>query len=166
MSDVEQILLGIDLGTSRTAVMTNQGTKSIMASVVGYPRDLIGVKLLGRYRLMSTSLDSESCAEGEEVEKELKTVDFVLVCYKLVKKWEQFYVDEVETVHDGEVMCKFPQKKSGDGLFFVYPDQAVIDRTAATDIILHLGKPKQSGSSGRGQKAISFGVDLSKYSVM
>jgi len=52
MSDVEQILIGIDLGTSRTAVMSSLGNKSLMASVVGYPRDLIGVKLLGASRVV------------------------------------------------------------------------------------------------------------------
>ncbi|MBF0266425.1 MAG: rod shape-determining protein [Gammaproteobacteria bacterium] len=52
MSEVEQILIGIDLGTSRTALMTNLGTKAMLASVVGYPRDLIGVKLLGAPRVV------------------------------------------------------------------------------------------------------------------
>ena len=47
MADIGQVLLGIDLGTSRTAIMTNHNVKAMLASVVGYPRDLIGVKLLG-----------------------------------------------------------------------------------------------------------------------
>lgn len=42
-----QLLLGIDLGTSRTAVMSNKGYKAITRSVVGYPKDIIGIKLLG-----------------------------------------------------------------------------------------------------------------------
>ncbi|MEO5378728.1 MAG: rod shape-determining protein [Magnetococcus sp. DMHC-6] len=41
-------LLGIDLGTSCTAVMSNRGAKFKIRSVVGYPKDIIGVKLLNR----------------------------------------------------------------------------------------------------------------------
>lgn len=42
-----QLLLGIDLGTSRTAVMSNRDTKAMVRSVVGYPKDVIAVKLTG-----------------------------------------------------------------------------------------------------------------------
>lgn len=47
MENKKQLLLGIDLGTSRSAVMSSTGAKAMTASVVGYPKDLIGVKLLG-----------------------------------------------------------------------------------------------------------------------
>lgn len=40
-------LLGIDLGTSRTRVMSQRGTKKMVRSVVGFAQDLIGVKILG-----------------------------------------------------------------------------------------------------------------------
>lgn len=43
-----QLFLGIDLGTSRTTIMSNRGTKSMVRSVVGYPKDILGVKLLNR----------------------------------------------------------------------------------------------------------------------
>ncbi|MEO5374196.1 MAG: rod shape-determining protein [Alphaproteobacteria bacterium] len=43
----QQLLLGIDLGTSRTAIMSSRGTRETIRSVVGYPKDLIGIKLLG-----------------------------------------------------------------------------------------------------------------------
>jgi rod shape-determining protein MreB len=43
-----QLLIGIDLGTSRTAVMTNRGYKKITRSIVGYPKDIIGIKFLGK----------------------------------------------------------------------------------------------------------------------
>ena len=46
-SDGEPLLLGFDFGTSWTAVMSNRGHKELIRSVVGYPRDMIGVKLLG-----------------------------------------------------------------------------------------------------------------------
>ncbi len=41
------LLLGFDFGTSWTAVMSNRGHKELIRSVVGYPRDMIGIKLLG-----------------------------------------------------------------------------------------------------------------------
>ncbi len=44
----EQLLLGIDFGTSRTAVMSNRGYKKITRSIVGYPKDIIGIKFLGK----------------------------------------------------------------------------------------------------------------------
>ena len=43
-----QLIIGVDLGTSRTAVMSNQGYKQITRSIVGYPKDIIGIKLLGK----------------------------------------------------------------------------------------------------------------------
>jgi rod shape-determining protein MreB and related proteins len=43
----EPLLLGFDFGTSWTTVMSNRGHKELLRSVVGYPRDIIGVKLLG-----------------------------------------------------------------------------------------------------------------------
>ncbi|MEO5351752.1 MAG: rod shape-determining protein [Magnetococcus sp. XQGC-1] len=46
------LLLGIDFGTARTAVMSNRKHKEILHSVVGYPRDIIGVKLLGQTRVV------------------------------------------------------------------------------------------------------------------
>jgi len=42
------LLLGIDLGTSRTAVMSDRGYKAITRSIVGYPKDIIGMKFLGK----------------------------------------------------------------------------------------------------------------------
>lgn len=44
----ETLFLGIDLGTSRTTVMSSRGAKEMVRSVVGYPKDIIGVKLLDR----------------------------------------------------------------------------------------------------------------------
>ncbi|MEG3640739.1 MamK family actin-like protein [Magnetococcus sp. PR-3] len=42
----KQLFVGIDLGTSRTAIMTRRGVKTMVRSVVGYPKDIIGVKIL------------------------------------------------------------------------------------------------------------------------
>ncbi len=41
------LLVGFDLGTSWTEVMTNRGHRERIRSVVGYPKDMIGIKLLG-----------------------------------------------------------------------------------------------------------------------
>lgn len=46
------LLLGIDFGTSRTAVMSNRKFKDVISSVVGYPRDIIGVKILNRTQVI------------------------------------------------------------------------------------------------------------------
>ena len=48
------LLLGIDLGTARTAVMSNRKFKGLIHSVVGYPRDIIGVKLLNRTQVIGS----------------------------------------------------------------------------------------------------------------
>ncbi|MBF0350106.1 MAG: rod shape-determining protein [SAR324 cluster bacterium] len=41
-----QLRIGIELGTSKTAVQSNRGAKAMFPSVVGYPKDLIGAQLL------------------------------------------------------------------------------------------------------------------------
>lgn len=48
----KDLLLGIDLGTSRTAIMSNRGAKSMFRSVVGYPKDIIAVKLIQNTQLI------------------------------------------------------------------------------------------------------------------
>lgn len=48
LSPDKQLIIGVDLGTSRTAVMSNRGYKGIVRSIVGYPKDIIGIKLLGK----------------------------------------------------------------------------------------------------------------------
>ncbi|OSM08635.1 MamK family actin-like protein [Magnetofaba australis] len=45
-SNDKRLYVGIDLGTSRTTIMSRRGAKSMVRSVVGYPRDIIGVKIL------------------------------------------------------------------------------------------------------------------------
>ena len=42
-----QVIVGVDLGTSQTAVISNRGVRRVFQSVVGYPKDVIGVRLLG-----------------------------------------------------------------------------------------------------------------------
>lgn len=42
------LYVGIDLGTSRTSIAASNGIRATVASVVGYPRDVVGQKLIGR----------------------------------------------------------------------------------------------------------------------
>ncbi len=44
----DTLYLGIDLGTSRSAVAANNGTRDMIASVVGWPKDNIAAKVLGQ----------------------------------------------------------------------------------------------------------------------
>ena len=63
-ADAGRVLLGVDLGTSRTAVMSSRGAKKMVPSVVGYPTDLIGVKLLGApFVVGQKALDQRSFLE-------------------------------------------------------------------------------------------------------
>lgn len=41
------LLVGIDLGTYQTAVMAENGNKFLVRSVVGYPKDIIGARMVG-----------------------------------------------------------------------------------------------------------------------
>lgn len=43
----KDLLIGIDLGTSRSSIITSRGVKRSFISAVGYPKDLIGARLLG-----------------------------------------------------------------------------------------------------------------------
>lgn len=45
------LYIGIDLGTSRTAVSASNGVRESILSYVGYPRDVVSVKLLKRERV-------------------------------------------------------------------------------------------------------------------
>jgi rod shape-determining protein MreB len=40
--------VGIDLGTSRSAIASSNGTREVMASLVGWPKDSVSAKVLGR----------------------------------------------------------------------------------------------------------------------
>jgi rod shape-determining protein MreB len=62
-------LLGIDLGTSRTRVITDSGARDMVRSVVGYPKDIIAIKLLG-----------ESVVVGEKAYGNPSYLDY---CYPL-----------------------------------------------------------------------------------
>ncbi len=42
------IKIGIDLGTSRSAICTSSGDRLVMASVVGWPKDAVSAKVFGR----------------------------------------------------------------------------------------------------------------------
>lgn len=57
----DQLILGIDLGTSQTAVMSDRGCKSVFMSVVGYPKDIIAVQLFeGTHIIGEEALNNQS----------------------------------------------------------------------------------------------------------
>ncbi len=47
-----ELFLGIDLGTSQTAIISSRGEKALVRSVVGYPKDVIATKLLNDVRVI------------------------------------------------------------------------------------------------------------------
>ncbi|MBF0340483.1 MAG: rod shape-determining protein [Magnetococcales bacterium] len=58
------LLLGIDMGTARTAVVSNRQFRALVTSVVGYPRDIIGVKLLNRTQVIGNeAIEKRSCLD-------------------------------------------------------------------------------------------------------
>ncbi|MBF0182541.1 MAG: rod shape-determining protein [Magnetococcales bacterium] len=50
--DESALLLGIDLGTARSALASSRQVRAMMATVVGYPKDIIGVKILNQTRVI------------------------------------------------------------------------------------------------------------------
>jgi rod shape-determining protein MreB len=48
MDQDEVFFVGIDLGTSRSAVSTSRGTRKWVESYVGWPKDFVARKLLGQ----------------------------------------------------------------------------------------------------------------------
>jgi rod shape-determining protein MreB len=48
MSKQEPVIIGIDLGTYKTAVMTSSGRRESFQSVVGWPKDRVARKVIGR----------------------------------------------------------------------------------------------------------------------
>ena len=60
------LYIGIDLGTSRSAIAASNGTRDLVASVVGWPKDNVSAKVLGQKTLF-----------GEDVIKKRLALDVV-----------------------------------------------------------------------------------------
>ncbi|RMH02550.1 MAG: hypothetical protein D6702_08580 [Planctomycetota bacterium] len=71
------LYLGIDLGTSRTAVSASNGVRASIASHVGYPKDVVSRKLLGQEVLF-----------GEEALEHRLALDFHTPLAKGVLKYD------------------------------------------------------------------------------
>ena len=84
----EKLLVGIDLGTSRSAISADNGKKKWVESYVGWPRDFIARKVVGKpilfgdeavqhrlsldmYRPLKNGVIKEGTARAEEAVKEL-----------------------------------------------------------------------------------------------
>ena len=50
------VKVGIDLGTSRSAITTSKGERMVMASVVGWPKDAISAKVFGHRVLVGDAV--------------------------------------------------------------------------------------------------------------
>jgi rod shape-determining protein MreB and related proteins len=50
--NARQLFIGIDLGTSQTAIISNRGDRTLVRSVVGYPKDVIATKLLNSTKVV------------------------------------------------------------------------------------------------------------------
>lgn len=62
-------LVGIDLGTSRSSIITEDGQKAMEFSVVGWPRDVISIKVVGKPIVF-----------GEEALKMRESLEINLAC--------------------------------------------------------------------------------------
>lgn len=83
--DREVLYVGIDLGTSRTAVATSNGIRASISSFVGYPRDMVSKKALGADVLF-----------GDEALKHRLSVDL----YRPLEKGVIKFSDETEGASD------------------------------------------------------------------
>ena len=48
--------VGIDLGTSRSAIASSNGSREVMASLVGWPKDSVSAKVLGGQTLVGDAV--------------------------------------------------------------------------------------------------------------
>ncbi|MDH3392210.1 MAG: hypothetical protein OEL85_10490, partial [Desulfobulbaceae bacterium] len=84
----ERMIVGIDLGTSRSAISSSNGKKKWVESYVGWPKDFIAKKVVGEpilfgenaithrlslelYRPLKNGVIKEGTARDEEAVKEL-----------------------------------------------------------------------------------------------
>ncbi len=64
MADVETLILGIDLGTDQSAVIANSGYQNRTSSVIGYPKDIVSLKHLGRQQIFGEDvIKYHTCCE-------------------------------------------------------------------------------------------------------
>ncbi len=64
MAEVETLILGIDLGTDQSSVIANSGYQDSMSSIIGYPKDIISLKHLGRQQVFGDDvIKYRACCE-------------------------------------------------------------------------------------------------------
>jgi len=79
------LYIGVDLGTSRTAISASNGVRCSMASVVGYPKDVVSQKLLKRDVLV-----------GEEAQEKRMSLRFYRPLQHGVLKTSENGVEDAE----------------------------------------------------------------------
>ena len=64
MAQVDTLILGIDLGTDQSAVIANSGYQNITSSIIGYPKDIVSLKHLGRQQIFGEDvIKYHTCCE-------------------------------------------------------------------------------------------------------
>ena len=64
MAEVETLILGIDLGTDRSSVIANSGYQNSISSIIGYPKDIVSLKHLGRQQVFGDdAITYHTCCE-------------------------------------------------------------------------------------------------------
>jgi rod shape-determining protein MreB len=64
MAEVDTLILGIDLGTDQCSVIANNGYQSSTSSIIGYPKDIVSLKHLGRQQVFGEDvIKYRTCCE-------------------------------------------------------------------------------------------------------
>jgi rod shape-determining protein MreB len=64
MTQVDTLILGIDLGTDQCSVIANSGYQNITSSIIGYPKDIVSLKHLGRQQIFGEDvIKYRNCCE-------------------------------------------------------------------------------------------------------
>ncbi len=112
----EKIYVGIDLGTSRTSVVTSTGTRATVRTCIGFPKDVISMKRLGKEYLL-----------GDEALENRLALD--LIC----------------PLAEG-VICDDKQAAGATGRILTYViGQALPDKKEDDEIYAAIGVPAQAG---------------------
>src|SRR5262245_9480871 len=84
------LYVGVDLGTSRTAIAASNGVREMQPSVVGYPKDVVSRKLLRKPTLF-----------GDEAMKKRLSLNF----YRPLEKGVIKYSDDGAKSNNGEAQA-------------------------------------------------------------
>lgn len=104
MAEVEPLILGIDLGTDQCSVIANSGYQNISSSIIGYPKDIVSLKYLGRQQIFGEDvIKYRSCCETYHPLDGgvISTTNFH--DYNAVYELLRYLINEASAGFDGEV---------------------------------------------------------------